>query len=105
MPVAGIIPYGCGLNHGQLYGKETLKYPGVEQGAVFVFVKVDVYGGYRIVKRNETMEVGEGDILGLTAEKRAWHRIRGIANDWVLPKTESSKNYGAVVKTALPDFV
>jgi hypothetical protein len=102
LPVDGIIPYGGGLNDGLAYGKETLSYPGVPQGKAYAFVKVDVYGGYRIVKRNETMEVGEGDILGLTSEKRAWHRIRGIWNGWCLPKTESGKFYGAVVEITLP---
>jgi len=104
LPIDGIIPYGCGLNDGQTYGKEVLSYPGVALGSVYVFVKVDVYGGYRIVKRNETMEVGEGDILGLTSEKRAWHRIRGCFNDWVLPQTVGGKNYGAAIKVALPEF-
>jgi hypothetical protein len=102
LPVDGIIPYSGGLNHGQPYGKETLKYPGVAIGEAYAFIRIESYGGYRIVKRNETMEVGEGDILGLTTEKRAWHRIRGVSNDWVLPKTESSKNYGAIVKITLP---
>jgi hypothetical protein len=104
LPITGIVPYGCGLNDGQKYGKEILSYPGVPLGTVYVFVKIDVYGGYRIVKHNETMEVGEGDILGLTSEKRAWHRIRGVHKDWVLPKTEGGKDYGAVVKVTLPEF-
>jgi hypothetical protein len=102
LPIDGVIPYSGGLNHGQPYGKETLNYPGVAMGEAYAFIKIESYGGYRIVKRNETMEVGEGDILGLTTEKRAWHRIRGIHNDWVLPKTESGKNYGAIVKITLP---
>jgi hypothetical protein len=54
------------------------------------------------------MEVGEGDILGLTAEKRAWHRIRGIHNGFVLPETTGSgsnaKYYGSVVKIELPSM-
>jgi hypothetical protein len=102
LPIDAVIPYSGGLNNGISYGSETLKYPGVEAGFAYVFVKVENFGGYRIVKRNETMEVGPGDILGLTTEKRAWHRIRGVFNDWVLPKTEDSKNYGAVIKVELP---
>jgi hypothetical protein len=104
LPIDGVIPYAGGLNNGMPYGNETLSYPGVEAGTAYVFVRLENFGGYRIVKRNETMEVGPGDILGLTTEKRAWHRIRGIFNDWVLPKTESSKNYGAVIKVTLPDM-
>jgi hypothetical protein len=102
LPIDGVIPYSGGLNHGQPYGKEILNYPGVAMGEAYVFVKIESYGGYRIVKRNETMEVGEGDILGLTTEKRAWHRIRGVYRDWVMQKTEGSKNYGAIVKLTLP---
>jgi hypothetical protein len=102
LPIDGVIPYSGGLNHGQPYGKETLNYPGVAMGEAYAFIRIESYGGYRIVKRNETMEVGEGDILGLTTEKRAWHRIRGVSNEWVLPKTEDSKNYGAIVKITLP---
>jgi hypothetical protein len=104
LPVDGIIPYSGGLNNGMPYGNETLSYPGVEQGTAYVFVRLETFGGYRIVKRNETMEVAPGDILALTSEKRAWHRILGMFNDWVLPKTESSKNYGAVIKVTLPDM-
>ena len=104
LPIDGIIPYGGGLNHGLMWGKEELKYPGVPQGKVYAFIKVDAFGGYRIVKRNETMEVDNGDILGLTTEKRAWHRIRGVFSDFVLPKTEDKKHYGAVVEITLPEF-
>jgi hypothetical protein len=104
LPISGIIPYGGGLNHGLKYGAETLSYPGVPRGKVYAFVKIDSFGGYRIVKRNETMEIGDGDVLGLSAEKRAWHRIRGMFNDFVLPKTVGAENYGAVVEITLPEF-
>ena len=103
LPIAGIIPYSCGLNHGFKYGEETLSYPGVPQGKAYAFVKVDTFGAYRIIKRNETMDVGEGDVLALTSEHRAWHRIRGVFTDWVKPVTESGKAYGAVVEITLPD--
>ena len=102
LPIDGIIPYGCGLNHGLKYGNEVLSYPGVPQGKAYVFIKVDSFGGYRFVKRNETMEIADGDILGLTAEKRAWHRIRGNYADFVLPVTESDKAYGAIIEITLP---
>jgi hypothetical protein len=102
LPITGIIPYGGGLNDGMIYGKETLSYPGVPRGKAYAYVKVESFGGYRITKRNETMEVGEGDVLALTSEKKAWHRIRGIHNGFVLPETESGKAYGAVVEITLP---
>lgn len=102
LPIAGIIPYGGGLNNGMKYGNETLSYPGVPQGKAYAFVKVDSFGGHRITKRNETMEVGEGDVLALSPEKKAWHRIRGIHNLFVLPVVESGVAYGAVVEITLP---
>ena len=105
LPIDGIIPYGCGLNHEMKYGNETLSYPGVPQGKVYVFIKIDSFGGYRIVKRNETMDIGDGDVLSLASEKRAWHRIRGVYSDFVLPKSEGGKDYGALVEITLPDFV
>jgi hypothetical protein len=103
LPLDGIIPYAGGLNDGMKYGKETLSFPGVPQNSAFVFVKVDTYSGYRIVKQDETMEMAPGDIMSLTNEKRVWYRIRGVHSDFVTPKTEGGKNYGAVVKVELPD--
>jgi hypothetical protein len=103
LPIDGIIPYGCGLNHGLKYGNETLSYPGVPQGKAYAYIKVDTFGAYRITKRNETMEFGEGDVLSLTSEHRAWHRIRGVYTDWIKPKTVSQKAYGAIVEITLPE--
>jgi len=102
LPIDGIIPYGGGLNDGMLYGSETLSFPGVPQGKVYVFVKVESFGGYRFTKRSETMEVGQGDVLGLSPQHKAWHRIRGVFADWVKPVTEGGKNYGAVIEVTLP---
>jgi hypothetical protein len=98
----GVIPYGGGLNDGMKWGNETLKYPGVAAGTFYVFVKNDVYGGYRIIKRSPTMEMGAGDPLELTSEKRAWHWIDGTFLDWILPVTVGGKNYGAVIKGTFP---
>ena len=102
LPLSGIIPYACGLNHGFKYGNDTLSYPGVPLGKAYVFVKVDSFGGYRLIKRNETMDIGEGDVLSLSSEHRAWHRIRGVFTDWVKPVTQGGKAYGAVIEVTLP---
>ena len=104
LSLSGVIAYGGGLNDGLEYGKEKLSYPGVPEGKAYIFIKIDSFGGYRIVKRNETMEVGEGDVLGLTSEKKAWHRIRGIHNGFVLPGMDGTTAYGAVVEITLPEF-
>jgi hypothetical protein len=98
----GVISYGGGLNDGMKWGNETLSYPGVAAGTFYVFVKNDVYGGYRIVKRTPTMEMGAGDPLELSSEKRAWHWIDGTFLDWILPVTAGGKNYGAVIKGTFP---
>jgi hypothetical protein len=104
IPFDGVIPYGGGLNDGQPYGSATLHYPGASQGEAYVIIKVDTFGGYRITKQAETMEMGNENVLGLTTENRAWRRIRGVYSDWVLPQTEDGKQYGAVVKVTLPAF-
>jgi len=104
LPIDGIISYGCGLNHGFKYGKEILSYPGVPAGKAYVYVKVNTFGAYRLIKRSETMDIGAGDVLALTSEHRAWHRIRGIYTDWVKPKTEGGKAYGAVIEVTLPEY-
>jgi hypothetical protein len=98
----GVIPYGGGLNNGMKWGNDTLKYPGVAAGTFYIFVKNDVYGGYRIIKRSPTMEMGAGDPLELTTEKRAWHWIDGTFIDWLLPVTTGGKNWGSVIKGTFP---
>jgi hypothetical protein len=100
--IDGVIPYGGGLNDGMKWGNETLEYPGAGAGTFYIFVKNDVYGGYRIIKRSPTMEMGAGDPLELTTEKRAWHWIDGTFLDWILPVTAGGKNYGAVIKGSFP---
>jgi len=104
LPVDGIISYACGLNHGFKYGNETLSYPGVPAGKAYVYIKVNTFGAYRLIKRNETMDVGEGDVLALTSEHRAWHRIRGIWTEWVKPMTNGGKAFGAVIEVTLPEW-
>ena len=104
LPLDGIIPYGGGLNNGIKWGNETLSYPGIPLGKAYVFVKIESFGGYRVIKRNETMDVGEGDIMALTTEKRVWHRIRGMFHDFVLPQKIGGEGYGAIVEITLPEF-
>jgi hypothetical protein len=102
LPIDEIIPYGGGLNDGLKWGNEILKFPGVAAGSFYIVIKNDVYGAYKIIKRTPTMEMGEGDVLALTTEKRAWHRIDGVFTQWLLPSTAGGKPYGAVVKGTLP---
>jgi len=104
LPIDGIIPYGGGLNNGLMWGNEKLNYPGVPLGKVYVFIKVETFGGYRVIKRNETMETGEGDVFALTSEKRVWHRIRGLYHDFILPEVKGGKGYGSLIEITLPEF-
>jgi hypothetical protein len=102
LPINGIIPSAGGLNDGLKWGNETLSFPGIPMGTFFIFVKNPVYGGYKIVKRSPTMEMGEGDVLALTSEVRAWHRIDGVFLNWILPSSAGGKQYGAVIKGTFP---
>jgi hypothetical protein len=102
LPIDGIVPYGCGLNDGLVWSGETLSFPGVAAGTFYIMIKNDVYGGYKIIKRASTMEMGDGDVLALTSEERAWHRIDGTFLDWILPSASGGKQYGAVIKGAFP---
>jgi hypothetical protein len=102
LPIDAIIPYSGGLNDGMAWGGETLSFPGVAAGTFYIMIKNDVYGGYKIVKRTATMEMGSGDVLALTTETRAWHRIDGTYLDWILPSAAGGKQYGAVIKGAFP---
>jgi len=104
LPLDGIISYGSGLNHGFKWGNEVLSYPGVPLGKAYIYVKVNTFGAYRLIKRHETMDIGNGDVLALTSEHRAWHRIRGTFTDWVKPITEGGKAFGAVIEITLPEF-
>jgi hypothetical protein len=102
LPINAIIPYGGGLNDGMKWGSETLSFPGVPAGTFYIFIKNDVYGAYKIIKRTPTMETGDGDVLALTTEKRAWHRIDGMFLDWILPSNNTGKHYGAIIKGTFP---
>ncbi|MDR2602668.1 MAG: hypothetical protein LBC53_09535 [Spirochaetaceae bacterium] len=101
LPVAAMIPYGGGLNNGQTWGGKTISYPGVKPNEFYILVKNRDNGGYKIIKRTPTMEMGEGDVLGLTTEKRAWHRIDGMFLKWLLPSTIDGKACGRIVKGSL----
>jgi hypothetical protein len=86
LPIAGIIPYGGGLQDGLSWGNEVLKYPGVAQGTAYAIVKTAV-GAYNFVKRDTTLEQGVGETLQLSTEERAWYRIGATFMDWLINAT------------------
>jgi hypothetical protein len=86
LPIAGVIPYGGGMQDGLMWGKETLSFPGVPQGTAYAIIKTDV-GAYNLVKRDTTMEQGNGDVLQLSTEERSWYRIGETFMDWLINAT------------------
>jgi hypothetical protein len=99
--VDNIIGYGSGLNHGALYGEETLSYPGVAVDTAYVVAKTDAFGAYKINKVDVTLDMQEADILTSAREKRRWYRCRGVYLNSTLPSTIDSKAAGTIVKLPL----
>jgi hypothetical protein len=48
------------------------------------------------------MEMGDGDVLTLSKEERAWHRIDGVFLTWMLPGGTAQKPTGAVISGTFP---
>jgi hypothetical protein len=101
LPLAGIIPYGGGVQDGLPWGKDTLSFPGVDK-ETFYLAAVTRFGGYTLIKRDLTLETGIGEVLQLSREERAWYRIGKVFIDWLIGSTSGSKHYGAVIKGSLP---
>jgi hypothetical protein len=101
LPINNVIAYGGGVNDGLTWANETLSFPGIEAGTFYIYIRNDVYGAYKIIKRAPTMEMGTGSPLMLATEERAWHRIDGIFLDWILPSGTTQKPAGAIIKGAL----
>jgi len=94
-----VIAYDGGNFDGLTYGKKTLEFPGIPQGTAYIYVK-NIYGAQKVIKRNTSLAVGAGDVLELSTERKAWHRIDGVFLDWVLPTAGAGK--GAIIKITLP---
>ncbi|MDR2709399.1 MAG: hypothetical protein LBC07_05455 [Elusimicrobiota bacterium] len=84
IPIAGIIPYGGGLQDGLQWNNETLKYPGVERGTAYAVIKTEV-GAYNFVKRNITLESFNGTLP--PSPQGAWYRIGTTFMDWLINAT------------------
>jgi hypothetical protein len=103
LPIASIIPYGGGIMDGLIWGKETLSLPGVTQGYAYLFLPNDL-GGFVLDKVDLTLETGQGSVLELSAEERAWYRVNGLFHDWFVggAKDNTNSGLGCVVKITLP---
>ena len=103
LPIDGIIPYAHGIQHGLPWGKvEALNFPGVKEGE-FYFAGVTPYGGMTFIKRDLTLETGQGSVLQLSREERAWYCIGVTFMDWLIGKTEGGKAYGGIIKGTFPE--
>ena len=103
LPISSIIEYDGGITDGQLYGKETIAYPGVTAGKCYLFVPGVMLIGN---KRPFTMEAGKGSVLELSTEERAWYRVMGgfmkqfLGTSFV--GSTCGTGYGYVVEVTLP---
>ncbi len=75
LPIDSLIEYDEGITHGQVRGKTTLDFPGVESGKAYLFVPKEAF--WVANKRGLTMETGIGSVLELAVEERAWYRVQG----------------------------
>jgi hypothetical protein len=103
LPIANLIEYDQGINDGFTVGKTTYAFPGVTAGKCYLFVP-----GVMIVanKRPLTMETGNGSVLELSTEERAWYRVQGTYLKAFLGSsfagTSIGAGYGYIVEITLP---
>lgn len=99
LPIGNIIPYACGIQHGETYGEETLSLPGVTAGKAYMFIP----GQAMIVdKRDTTLEVGSGSVLELSTEERSWHRISGDNTAYLIGGAATNTGKGTIVEITWP---
>lgn len=104
LPIGDVIPYACGLQHGDVWGEETLSLPGVTENKAYMFIP----GQAMIVdKRDVTLEVGAGSVLELSTEERSWHRISGTNTSYMIGGADTSNGAagtgkGTILEINLP---
>lgn len=101
LPIGDVIPYACGIQHGDLWGEETISLPGVTENKAYMFIP----GQAMIVdKRDVTLEVGTGSVLELSNEERSWHRISGTNTAYMIGGADSGTNSGkgTIIEINLP---
>lgn len=104
LPIASIIEYDQGITDGMKWGKETLSFPGVAAGTVYVFVPKEYM--FVMNKRGLALETGMGSTLQLSTEERSWYRVFGVwLKDFLgssYPGTSLGASYGSVLEVTLP---
>ena len=99
LPIGSIVPYACGIQHGETWGEETLSLPGVAENVAFMLIPDQAM---ILDKRDVTLEVGTGSVLELSTEERSWHRISGTNTSYLIGGATSNTGKGCIVKIALP---
>jgi hypothetical protein len=99
LPVGNIVPYACGIQHGETYGEETLSLPGVTEGKAYMFIPDQAI---IVDKRDTTLEVGTGSVLELSTEERSWHRISGENTSYLIGGAATNTGKGAIVQITWP---
>jgi hypothetical protein len=104
LPIAEIIEYDQGINDGFLFGKDTMSYPGVTQGTFYVFVPREY--AWALPKRTLTLETGEGSVLQLSTEERAWYFVQAQYDKIFFGSsyagTSLGAGYGAIIEAKMP---
>jgi hypothetical protein len=87
-------------------GAEHIQYPGVPAGHAYLFVPGPAGSpNYVLNKRGLTQEVGRGDVLTLSREKRAFYCVQGEYQDEFFGHTGGGvANTGYIVEITLPVF-
>jgi hypothetical protein len=99
LPIGSIVPYACGIQHGETWGEETLSLPGVAENVAFMLIPDQAM---ILDKRDVTLEVGTGSVLELSTEERSWHRISGTNTSYLIGGATTNTGKGCIVKIALP---
>jgi hypothetical protein len=99
LPIDNFVEYSGGLNNGVEYQGETLSYPGITSGAAYLAAKA-VDGAQLVRKIDWNMEIDPGSSQ-IKGEERYWWTAFGVYNENVLPATQGSNYFGAIIKIAL----
>ena len=104
LPIGDVIPYACGIQHGEVWGEETLSLPGVTENKAYMFIPDQAL---IVDKRDVTLEVGSGSVLELSAEERSWHRISGTHTNYLIGGADTSNGAdgtgkGCILEINLP---
>jgi hypothetical protein len=88
-------------------GTEDLEYPGVPAGKAYLFIPArgTTAPNFVLNKRGLTQEVGRGDVMTLSREKRAWYCAQTeYQTEWFGEAAGGAAHTGFIVEVELPTF-